>query len=298
MHALTAEILQVLLSRGEAELSDIPTIEAALSSRLFTSICRGEVDLQNKMLHVLHTVVHARSQPVESTRGSARQPRADTPAPPPPAAATPPFEASQSQSQYEPPDLSRDDFFLRIVTSALKQGDNAVVHHWLDFLLMTVPHSHYDTVAVLGPLLDVLISRLGRCIDEIELAFAAVVTEAEASATDAEFAAIVNALERLLLLYLPKADREATMSLGNGTIQRNGGDHATASGPAALLGYVTGVLGQADADLDGASSSATRVRRSAKLLQLIRLAHPYCSCAAGYSSPDRRGRSTPPRVGL
>lgn len=59
IHSVVAELLQVIISRGEAEISGLQLIESALTARLYLCIHRNELDLQNKLLHVLHSVVHA-----------------------------------------------------------------------------------------------------------------------------------------------------------------------------------------------------------------------------------------------
>ncbi|GAA5972409.1 hypothetical protein JCM8115_004327 [Rhodotorula mucilaginosa] len=245
LHGLAAEILQVLLSRGEADLADLDSIEAALMCRLYTSVYHGHVDLQNKMLHVLHTAVHASRQPFASPRHRTQSEDVGTPA----------GEVTSGPQLFLPPDLAFEAFFVRLVESALEQEDVAVVHHWLDFLLMTVPRSRYEAPGVLGPVLDGLIMHLRTCVSDVRHMFDPVRSSHTSSVvTDAEFAALVNALERLLLLSLARTSSASSDAVPNGAEAKHTAEGAGASGPSALFGYVTGVLGHADSEVAEPSS--------------------------------------------
>jgi hypothetical protein len=237
--------LQVLLSRGEADLADLDSIEAALMCRLYTSVYHGHVDLQNKMLHVLHTAVHASRQPFASPRHRTQSEDVGTPA----------GEVTSGPQLFLPPDLAFEAFFVRLVESALEQEDVAVVHHWLDFLLMTVPRSRYEAPGVLGPVLDGLIMHLRTCVSDVRHMFDPVRSSHTSSVvTDAEFAALVNALERLLLLSLARTSSASSDAVPNGAEAKHTAEGAGASGPSALFGYVTGVLGHADSEVAEPSS--------------------------------------------
>ncbi|GAA5993677.1 hypothetical protein JCM10908_002290 [Rhodotorula pacifica] len=245
IHGLAAEILQVILSRGEAEISDLESIEAALLCRLYTSVQAGQFDLQNKMLHVLHTAVHASRLPPASAR---RQHQSEESSAYPGTAG----ELLRGSQVFIPPDFTFETFFVRTVRCALAQDDNAVVHHWLDFLLMTVPHSRYEASEVLDPVIDDLIMRLRTCVNDLERMFAPhPPRDLRAAVTDAEFAALVNALERLLLLALAKSTGSASDVPSTGRDAKQVAEGAVGSGPAALFGYVTGVLGHAESETTG-----------------------------------------------
>lgn len=255
-HGLAAEILQVLLSRGESEISNLDTVEAALLSRLYTSVQLEQIDLQNKMLHVLHTAVHATRQPSAHPR-SGRDHSGE--------AVDRVTSSGQSVAGPEvflPPDLPLGAFFERTVARALGQDDVAVVHHWLDFLLMTVPNSRYEAPEVLGAILDNLIAHLRKCVGDLEHMFGPVPTSGVTSAvSDAEFAALVNALERLLLLALAQKSKTSRDTLSTGTDSKPATDNLGTSGPSALFGYVTGVLGHVDNEEADTSDSASVSQR-------------------------------------
>ncbi|BGP07694.1 Protein dopey-1 [Rhodotorula toruloides] len=235
IHAVVAELLQVLISRGEAELGGVAAIDAALTSRLFLSIHRGELDLQNKLLHVLHSVVHA-----TATSTARRHQRSAS-------QSTVRDGKTEAQSAH-PPDLTRDEFFVRVLSDAIAQSNNAVIHHWIDFLLMTTPQSRHSLHGVLFPLIDNLVARLESLVREFKNSYGSTSALVASSLTDAEYTVLMNALERLLLMAVseavPAASDEERAS------EKASSDAASSSGGGAtgLLGYMTGVLGQAEAE--------------------------------------------------
>lgn len=213
--------------------------------RLYSSVHHGHVDLQNKMLHVLHTAVHASRQPSASPRHRTQSEDVGAPA----------GKATSGPQLFLPPDLAFEAFFVRLVSCALKQEDVAVVHHWLDFLLMTVPHSRYEAPGVLGPVLDGLIMHVQTCVSDVTHMFDPDRSSHTRSVvTDAEFAALVNALERLLLLSLARTSSASLDAATNGAEPKHTAEGAGASGPSALFGYVTGVLGHTESEVAEPSS--------------------------------------------
>ncbi|KAK4333987.1 Protein dopey [Rhodotorula toruloides] len=235
IHAVVAELLQVLISRGEAELGGVAAIDAALTSRLFLSIHRGELDLQNKLLHVLHSVVHA-----TATSTARRHQRSAS-------QSTVRDGKTEAQSAH-PPDLTRDEFFVRVLSDAIAQPNNAVIHHWIDFLLMTIPQSRHSLHGVLFPLIDNLVARLESLVREFKDSYGSTSALVASSLTDAEYTVLMNALERLLLMAVSEAvpagsDEERASEKASSDAASSSGGGATG-----LLGYMTGVLGQAEAE--------------------------------------------------
>ncbi|GAA5887198.1 hypothetical protein JCM6882_002446 [Rhodosporidiobolus microsporus] len=237
IHSVVAELLQVLISRGEAELSTLPSIEAALLSRLFQSVHQNELDLQNKLLHVLHSVIFS----------LANVPRRQLPASSTPAAPEKPAAADGL-----PPDLTRDEFFVRLLQDAVAQSNNAVLHHWIDFLLMTIPQIRHRLHSVVLPLIDRLVSHLGSLVNEIRSTYSVATAPSQpSSVTDAEYTAVTNALERLLLVAVTEATAGAVDDDAR-SVERTGSEGAASgagsSSAGGLLGYMTGVLSQPEAE--------------------------------------------------
>ncbi|KAM0788392.1 hypothetical protein ACM66B_001530 [Microbotryomycetes sp. NB124-2] len=229
VHSVVAELLQVIISRGEAEVAGLQAIEAALASRLFLCVQRGELDLQNKLLHVLHSVIHA----VSTTRRHHRSASVTT-------------ETDRSReiaAEAQPPDLTREAMFVRTVADAVsKQQNSATLHHWIDFLLMTISQFRRSLQIVILPLIDCFVARLLAIITGFKATYEpdSTVTDRTSSETDAEFTVLVNALERLLLIAHAEAQALVPDDAGKSA------DRATtesSTGAGGLLGYMTGVLG-------------------------------------------------------
>lgn len=140
--------------------------------------------------------------------------------------------------------------FVRVVSDAVStQRNNAVIHHWIDFLLMTIPQFRQSLRTVVFPLIDCLVNRLRSLVQDFRQTYAfSDESHSTCEATDAEYTVLVNALERLLLMAIseaqvaagddePKsADRTANESISSGGGGAGGG----------LLGYMTGVLGSSE----------------------------------------------------
>jgi len=257
IHSIVAELLQVVISRGEAEIDGLQLIESALTARLYLCIHRNEIDLQNKLLHVLHSVIHAVS-------GLARRQAASTAAAKSPGggggvngAAAP---VGNEMNEAQAPDLTHDGMFVKIVSDAVStQHNNALIHHWVDFLLMTIPQFRQSIHSVLFPLVDCLVIRLNSFVAELDHTylppspdraneFAPSASAYQTEATDAEYTVLMNALERLLLMAVNEslaltADDEA----GHKLVERAVPDTAS-TGTGGLLGYMSGVLGSAEVD--------------------------------------------------
>ncbi|GAA5982369.1 hypothetical protein JCM11641_006959 [Rhodosporidiobolus odoratus] len=231
IHSVAAELLQVLISRGEAELLGLAAVEVSLTSRLFQSVHRGELDLQNKLLHVLHSVILATSSSNRRRKTS----------------------SSDHAVEEQPPDLTHDEFLVRVISDAVSQKSNAVIHHWIDFLLMTIPQFRHQLHTLILPLIDRLSSRLAAFLQDFEAAYSPTsLTSTSSSDTDAEFTALANALERLMLVATAE-----TLMTGNDvevrSVDRAASDvaptvNAGGGGSGGLLGYMTGVLSHSEAE--------------------------------------------------
>lgn len=199
---------------------------------------RAELDLQNKLLHVLHSVVHAVSN---TTRRHHKSPSLATDV-------STPHEAGTVDDAH-PPNVTREALFVRIVSDAVSmQQNNAVIHHWIDFLLMTIPQFRLSLQAVIFPLIDCLVDRLRILVTDFSLTYTSPAkTTIPSTMTDAEFTVLVNALERLLLIAAAQALTVATDEEPKSS-DRATSDAVSSGGAGGLLGYMTGVLGNSEVE--------------------------------------------------
>ncbi|GAA5992102.1 hypothetical protein JCM5350_006348 [Sporobolomyces pararoseus] len=263
LHATVAEVLQVLVSRGESDIVSLSSIESALMNRLYRCVHRSELDLQNKLLHVLHSVTHAnagqsrRATPSNSKSLEVESLPSETPA------------ADEDPSQ--PPDLTHDEFFVRIITDAVStQHNNAIIHHWVDFLLMTIPLYRHKLHTIILPLIDRFVLRIQSLVTDFKTAYSSLDSPSTfLTTTEAEHTALVNALERLVLMALAESstlvgDDESKSSdrgASEGTSNSGGG------GGGGLLGYMSNVLSHSELESTELSEE-TKTRHS--ILERVR----------------------------
>ena len=255
IHAVVAELLQVIISRGESDIAGLQSLESALTSRLYLCVHRSELDLQNKLLHVLHSVVHAISGLRRSDKASADL--------------TGKLEAKARDldNLAQPPSLSRDAMFVKVLSDAIStQQNSAVVHHWIDFFLMTIPQIRHSLNSIVLPLVDCLVLRLSVLVQAFSTTYGStgsllVASSTTAEATDAEYTVLMNALERLLLIAVSEA-RAATADIEpRSPDQRSMNESSSNVAGTGLLGYMTGVLASAEVETVVISEEA-KVSRS------------------------------------
>lgn len=174
-------------------------VQSALITRLHLCVHRGEYDLQNKLLHVLHSAIVASS---ESRRKADRRSTVNSRH----------RAGSTSKISMEKPNLSleseaHDASLLKLLSDGILQRNSAMIHHWVDFLLITLPHLRKILVSLLFPLIDCISGRIRSFVDGLRAAFDPVVKGKEVStdASDADFTILMNALERLFVLALEEA---------------------------------------------------------------------------------------------
>lgn len=245
IHSTIAELLQVIISRGELDMVHLQAIETALSSRLYLCIHRAELDLQNKLLHVLHSVVHAIFALRKQEKGGPDLSG----------------QARDLDNLVHPIGISRDAFFVKVLSDAISlQRNSAVVHHWIDFLLMTISQFRRSLHSVLLPLIDSLVTRLRIVVTELKTTYLTTPSRYLAhplasEATDAEFTVLMNALERLLLIAISEVK-----VIGTDATPASPEQKTMSEGPS-LFGYIAGAMASAEVEPSGLSESA-KVRPS------------------------------------
>lgn len=185
IHATTADLLQMLASRGDIPSADLGSIEQTLSFRLLLLIKNRDYNLQNKLLHALHATI--------SIGTSTPQSRASV---------SPEATTSKDKPESENPNVNQ--LFTTLVGDGItNQTNTAIVHHWIDFLLMTVPQIRRSLDEVVKPLIDRLVQRLRLLVSDLEKTYQANPEQNfESDFTDSDFSVFVNALERLMVVSI------------------------------------------------------------------------------------------------
>ncbi|KAJ6623058.1 Dopey, N-terminal-domain-containing protein [Mycena sp. CBHHK59/15] len=192
IQSTSVDLLQAIVARGEMDPVTVEVIEAIVVGKLYFSIHRKRLDLQNKLLHLLHSLISAG---LDATSRKQRQ--------------------GDGQNDAPLADTSRDagaraypvnSLLIQTLVDGIAISTNRpVLQHWLDFVLMAVPQFQPTLQAVVTPLNECvcrqLLASLGDVL-KVSSKDGLFTDDLASSATDAELIMLLGGLERLVLLSL------------------------------------------------------------------------------------------------
>lgn len=216
------ELIQGIVARGELDAATLETIESAIISRLYALVHANKLDLQNKLLHVLHSVIFAAATPSQPRRGSRG------------------MEPESSSAGH------RNPLFVQMLIDALSRPSNRpVLQHWIDFVMMTVAQFPSLSHSV-SPLCDCICRQLRVTLSELD----SMISNGKKRSvplrwvtSDSDTLLFLNALERLVLISLSKADDMSSFDNEAGPSERTTHEQSTG-----ILGYVFGSENQHQPD--------------------------------------------------
>ena len=248
LHATASDLLQTLVSRGDVEMPGLQAIEGALITRLYICIHNGQQDLQNKLLHVLHSTIAAmgtarKRRDRRSTIGEKTAIGKDV---------------RLSLDRLGPYDPSIAELLCDGIAGQ-HAASSALLHHWVDFLLMTLPHLRGGLNMLLLPVIERLAAQMEAFLEEMELVYdpnkKGKAKSRAGEVNDADFAVLLNALERLFAVALEEAKSANSQEDDATTSERP----QTAEGHSGgFLGYISTALGTADGSV-GPSDATPKV---------------------------------------
>lgn len=225
------ELLQAVASRGDLNEQTLRVLQSATVSTLFCSVHERHLDIQPKLLHLLHTTINA-SAPAgnsadASTSRSVKSSRS--------------FDGERSLDAQR---VSRqgeadgvDSLLVQLVVDGVGVRSNRpILQHWIDFLLMTA--SFFQ-----GPLQPVLLALADGIGDQLLSVLQEVAAHAHAresgqdsmcEVTDSETTMLLTAYERLILLSISKPNARQNTEPEKVGLGIDGGP--------GLFGYVSGVF--------------------------------------------------------
>lgn len=200
IQSTTIDLLQAIVARGEVDPPSLQNVQTAVVRKLYFSVHTQRLELQNKLLHLLHSVISA-----VTTSHDPRTIRQFK------------HVATDSSSSELPEKDKLEDPHMPSLNPLLVQtlvdgislpSNNAVLQHWLDFVLMAVPQFHHMFQALVSPLNDCICKNLLIRMDDIRRALGDGHDhhDFKSNTTDAELIMLLNSLERLVLLSLSTAD--------------------------------------------------------------------------------------------
>lgn len=229
--SLSIELLQTIVARGEIDQTALETVEAVIVTKLYTCVHTGRLDLQTKLLHLLHSVISALTT-LGSQLPMTHQPRMDL--------LSETTQASEVDREAAPQSYNMNPLLTQTLIDGIGTPSNRpLLQHWLDFVLMTIPQFHLALQPAVEPLIECICRQLRSATNETASARSQLTdTQDIFSATnDAELIMLLHAIERLLLLNLSRQIEAADTEDDNNYVEKPAADGA------GLFGYVSNVFG-------------------------------------------------------
>lgn len=197
IQSTTIDLLQTIVARGEVDPPSLQNVQTAVVRKLYFSVHTQRLELQNKLLHLLHSVI--------SVMTASHDPRASRQFKPGTDSSSELPESDKLEDSHMP---SLNPLLVHTLVDGISlPSNNAVLQHWLDFVLMAVPQFHHMLQALVSPLNDCICKNLLTRLDDIRRAFGDHDHhDFKSNTTDAELIMLLNSLERLVLLSLSTAD--------------------------------------------------------------------------------------------
>ena len=221
------DLLQAIVARGEID-TIVEDVEAIVVRKLYFCIHLSRLDLQNKLLHLLHSVISASTSQVESSR----QVNQDGSAP---------SSATGHDGDLTVRSYSGSSLLVQTLVDGIAVRTNRpVLQHWLDFLLMAVPQFQPALQAVVGPLNDCICRQLSASLRDVLYASSQGQNYTEdlpSFTTDAEMIMLLNGLERMVSLSLAYTSELSSPDDETPTLEKPTSENS------GLLGIVSNVFG-------------------------------------------------------
>ncbi|KAG9313948.1 Dopey, N-terminal-domain-containing protein [Chiua virens] len=234
IQSTTIDILQAIVARGEVDHLALGTLEPIIIGKLYFFVHLNRLDLQNKLLRILHSLIsastvqiaHANAEEQSSAEGS----------------------LSSGKKSY-----SVNSLLTQTLMDGISMPHNRPVQqHWLDFVLLAIPQFQPALQGMVPPLADCTCRQLRSLLNSVVRANQSDGSSVSTGvATDAEFVMLLNTLERLLLLGLANYSELAQQDEDTPTQEKTGGESS------GILGLVSNVF-TAEATLPSEEQTTVR----------------------------------------
>lgn len=223
IQSIVIDLLQCLVSRGDVDALTIDTMESAVVTKLFLLVHSERLELQNKLLHLLHSIISISSASAERRHlirspNMMQQVSSDT-------LDTGTVKASMHADPNSPTKIH--PLLVNLLIDGIATPSNRrLLHHWLDFVLLTVPQFPYIIATAISPLNACVCRQMRNELTELNAIVASANGTQQRSDTlissvdDAELVMLLNALERLVLLSLNEMD--SSIAEDNSPVDRPG----------------------------------------------------------------------------
>lgn len=257
LQSAAVDLLQALIARGEIDVISLQTAESVIIGKLYSCVHTSRLDLQNKLLHLLHSTIsafnaHADAELQKSSRIWQGDRMSEATKPKEPAMASYPVNPLLIQT---------------LIDGLMAPTNRPILQHWLDFILMTISQFHDILQPAILPLNECVCRQLKAALAEVTSAARSNAKAADVVAytTDADFVMLLNAVERLVLIslsHLPSSTQMEEDMLPDKSNQESSG----------LLGYVSNVFSTDSAPPPTEDQPPVRTKsESQNIIDLIRI---------------------------
>lgn len=230
LQSVSIDLLQIILQRSDISSSLLARVRYAFLARLLCCVKYEHHALENKLLHALHSTYQAKISPARRRNASSSTEQ----------------DSATGENVKEAPEAETNILLSHVLVLAFStETDSAALHHWVDFLFLSVVQIHRPMEELVYPLMNTVAHRLHGLTDEVQEAFDARRKGKGVASTvnDLDFVALAGLLERLVTYAL--ADESTHVVEPSSTTSDKSTAAAEPSG--GFLTYMTGVLGSSEA---------------------------------------------------
>jgi hypothetical protein len=233
IQSTSVDLLQGIIARGEIDDISVESIEAAVIGKLYFCVHMSRLDLQNKLLHLLHSLISVSTavHDVQPRQSDTVRKQGET--------------SIEGVTQESPPSTTAKLYDINpLLVQTLVDGiatptNRPVLQHWLDFILMAVPQFQPALQAAIVPLNDSLCRQMRLALSDVLQASAKAhgsTKDISSLTTDSDLIMFLNGLERLILLSLANPSEASPTEEDTPLADKSGQENS------GLLGYVSNVF--------------------------------------------------------
>ena len=203
IHSTVIDILQCIASRGDLDQITAETMESVITLKLFALVHSGRLELQNRLLHRLHSIISLLHTSADKLRAGDPSKASHLLDP----------AANDKRSMHPSQNLASALFVQLLIDGISIPSNRPLLHHWLDFVLMTIPQFPHILTSAIFALNACICREIKGALTNLDAVLAAKRPSEEGVGScndDSEFIMLLNALERLILLSLDEVDLTST----------------------------------------------------------------------------------------
>ncbi|EPB86638.1 hypothetical protein HMPREF1544_06614 [Mucor circinelloides 1006PhL] len=198
LHA--ADLLYLIISKLDfVNMKLVQQVQMMVLHKLLFCITQQNLDLQQKLLHLLHaclaiTCASTTHKDKSAANGHQKKGSVDS------------INSVQSVPQLNEAIAliqSSSDLYVKCITDALSQSSNrSMLQHWMDFVLATLPYTKHGFRALIMPVLMCICHQISLRCDTIEIAIHEKPNTSSCASVEKEVMVLLTGLEKVLMFCL------------------------------------------------------------------------------------------------